>query len=180
MVGTTATGKLHYYQPFMLLGAIMLTVGCGVLTTLSPSSSNAVWIVCEILAGGGSGLGSPLTFLAVQDVLPRCDVPVGYALLLTAGYLGSSIALAIAQAVFASRLRTQISVELPSVDYSRITDSGATNMRALLPHEMLTRGLQIWNAALTRSWFIAVGLAAVSVLFVFGLKWKKMDMRDRK
>ena len=108
MASTTLTGKLRYYHPLMLLGAVLLIVESGVLTILRPCASAVNWVIGEVLAGAGTGFGSSLPLLAVQDTLSPGDVPIGYAVVLTAGYLGSSVALAISQAVFADRLKRNI------------------------------------------------------------------------
>ncbi|PQE20372.1 major facilitator superfamily transporter protein [Rutstroemia sp. NJR-2017a BBW] len=179
MTGTTLTGKFRYYHPFMLLEAMLLAIGSGLLTTLHPTTSNK-WVGNEILAGAGTGLGSPLPLLAIQDALPRSNVPIGYGVVLTAGYLASSVALAIAQAVFASRLISDIRQQLPGEDPNAITDAGATDLMSLLPSDMYEKGLHLYNTALTDCWYISVILAAFSVILVLGLKWKKMDMRDEK
>lgn len=39
-IGVTVFG---YYVPFMILGAIMMPIGAGLLTTLEPNSSPAKW-----------------------------------------------------------------------------------------------------------------------------------------
>lgn len=177
IVGTTLTGKLRYYHPFMLLGAMLLAIGSGLLTMLHPTASKK-WVAYEILAGAGTGLGSPLPLLAVQDALSPSDVPIGFGVVLTAGYLVSSVALAIAQAVFASRLKNAVRQQLPSIDPNTIGGTGATDLKSLLPGDMYERGLQLYSQALTESWYISVILAALSVFLVLGLKWKKMDMKD--
>ncbi|KAI9647116.1 hypothetical protein NHQ30_005118 [Ciborinia camelliae] len=105
---------------------------------------------------------------------------MGYGIVLTAGYLVSSIAFAIAQAVFASRLKSAIRQQLPSIDPNTIDGAGATDLKSLLPDGVYDQGLQLYNKALTQSWYTSVILAAVSVFFVLGLKWKKMDMKDHK
>ena len=180
MTGTTLIGKLRYYHPFMLLSAIMLTVGSGVLTTLSPRASPAKWVIFEILVGFGTGLGSPLPLLAVQDALQPSDVPIGYTVVLTAGYLGSSIALATAQAIFSSRLKHDIHLQLPGVDPNSIVNAGATELSNLIPSNLYQQGLQLFNMALTQSWYISVVLAGISIFPVLGYKWEKMDIRDKK
>lgn len=164
----------------MLVGAIILTVGSGVTTILRPESSAAVWVFCEILVGLGAGLGTSLPLVAVQDAVPRSEVPISYAVVLTAGYLGSSIALAIAQAVFASRLKAEIREGLPGFSPDAIVNAGATDLRNLVSGELYERALRLYNTALTKSWYISIILAGVSSFLVLGFKWKKMDMRDKK
>jgi hypothetical protein len=180
MTATLLTGKLHYYHPFMLLGAVLLTIGSGLLTTLHPGTSWARWVLFQILAGAGTGLGTSLPLLAVQDALQPGDVPIGYAVVLTAGYLASSIALAIAQALFASRLKSDITQQLPGIDPHAIINAGATDLEDLVPSKLYDQVVQLYNKALTESWYIAVVLSSVSVFLVLGFKWKKMDMRDNK
>jgi hypothetical protein len=177
-MSTTLTGKLHYYHPFMLLGALLLTVGSGMLTTMHPESSLAKWIGYEILAGAGTGFGTALPLLAVQDALQPSDVSIGFAVVLTAGYLASSIALAVAEAVFVSQLKRQIRNQIPGVDpESIIATSGTTDLRNLLPKNLYEQGLQVYSTALTHSWYISVILAGVSVPLVLGLKWKKIEVK---
>ena len=174
------TGKLHYYQPFMILGAIILSIGCGLLTRLGPFQGVGIWIVGEILTGFGTGLGSPLCYLAVHDALPHEDAPIGFSVLLTIGNLGASIALASAQAIFASTLDQSTISQHTSITPDTIFRVGATDLRALIPASFYKEGIQILSHSLTRSWFVSVGLASVSILAALGFKWKKLDMNDDK
>jgi len=179
MTGTILTGKIRYYQPFMIFGAGILVIGSGLLTTLRINTSQ-IWILYQILAGAGSGFGSPLPLIAVQDSLSPSDVPIGYGAVLTAGYLSSSIALAIAQAVFATRLKHDIGKELPDIDPNIIAETGATDLRNLFPSSVYEQGLRLYNTALIQSWYISTALAGVSTLLVLGYRWKKMDLNDNK
>jgi hypothetical protein len=151
------------------------------LTTMKPGDSVGRWVGFQILAGAGTGLGTSLPLLAVQDVVEPSDIPIGYAVVLTAGYLTSSIALATAQSVFATRLKSQFGRQLPEINTDTlINTSGATNIRILLPNDSYALGVQLYNAALTKSWYVAVVLGGVSVLLALGFKWKRMDVKDAK
>ena len=180
MLGTMLTGKLRYYQPFMLLSAICLTVGSGLFAKLQSDTPPVKWVIYEIIVGAGTGVGTALPLLAVQDILQPSDVPVEYAVVLAAGYLGSSIALALSQAIFASRLKQNILTGLPGIGPLVISNAGATDLRNLLPSELYEQGLRLYNDALTESWYISIVLAGISVFLTLGYKWKKMDMRDKR
>lgn len=164
----------------MLVGSVLLTVGSGVLTILNLRSSAAVWVVPELLAGAGTGLGTSLLLLAVRDVMEESDVSIGFGTVLTAGYLGSSIALAVTQTIFASRLKTAIQSKLPSVNPQSIVVSGATNFLGFVPQDVYGEALQLVNTAFIQSLYMAVVLAGISAFSVLGFKWKKLDMRDKK
>lgn len=173
MAGTTLTGKLHYYHPFMAAGATLLSIGCGLLTKLHPSTGPTIWIVSEILCGAGTGLATTLPLLAVQDVLPPKEISIGYAVVLSTGYLGSSIALAISQAIFASQLKIDLGRRLPQVDPNTIIHAGATDLHDIIPSDVYPRAMQIYNIALNRGWYVAIGLAGISVFLVIGFHGKE-------
>ncbi|QKX56011.1 uncharacterized protein TRUGW13939_03110 [Talaromyces rugulosus] len=180
MAGTTLTGKLRYYHPFMILGAVLLTVGSGVLTRLHPGYDLPTWVTSEILCGAGTGLATALPLLAVQDVLPPSEVSMGYAVVLSVGYLGSSIALAISQAIFVSQLKLDLDQKLPQIDPDIIVHAGATDLRSVIPPDLYQETVEIYNIALNKGWYVSVALAGISVLLALCFPWKKMDMKDKK
>jgi hypothetical protein len=166
MAGTTLTGILCYYHPFMILSAALLTIGSGVLTKLHPGGDSdvSIWVPSEILCGAGTDLATALPLLAVQDVLPAAQVSIGYAVVLSAGYLGSSIALAISQAIFVSQLKLDLGRKLPQVDPNDIMHASATDLRSVIPPSLYQETLQIYNIALNKGWYVAIALVGISVL----------------
>lgn len=72
-----------------------------------------------------------------------------HAIVLTAGHLGSSVAPAISQAVFAGRLKRNIRLQLQVVDSDVIINAGATDLRNLMLSQLYERELQLCNMTLT-------------------------------
>ncbi|KAL9611894.1 MAG: hypothetical protein Q9167_003475 [Letrouitia subvulpina] len=175
----TLAGKLGYYHPFMMFGSMALTLGTGLVTTLTPRSRAAKWVIFEITAGIGAGSGGQLPLIAVQDALVKGDVPVGYAVVLSSGYLGPTVALAIVQAVFGSVLASSLKQDASSVDPDVIRHTGATDWQQDIPLDMVPTVRKAYNHALTRSWYIAVALAGISLVTLSGLKWKKLDREEK-
>jgi hypothetical protein len=75
------TEKIRYYVPAMLICPILCSIGCGMLSTLSPNSGHSQWIGFQIIYGLDIGCGFQISTLAAQTVLLRADVPIGQALL---------------------------------------------------------------------------------------------------
>ncbi len=71
--------KNGYFTIPAELGMIIGTIGCGFLTTLTPTTSAAKWIGYEILASAGIGMAIQQGFTAVQIVLPLDEVAIGTA-----------------------------------------------------------------------------------------------------
>ena len=175
----TLAGKLGYYHPFMIFGSIALTIGTGLITTLTSRSSVAMWVLFQILAGIGAGSGGQLPLIAVQDALAEEDVPVRYAVVLSSGYLGPTTALAIAQVVFGSVLPSRLKQGIPDVDPDVVKHTGTTDWRQSVSMEKVSGVLEVYNHALTQSWYVAVTLACVSLVSLLGLKWRKLGRKDK-
>lgn len=48
-------GKLGYYLPVSLVGAVLIAIGNGLLSTFDPNTSTGKWIGYQILVGAGQG-----------------------------------------------------------------------------------------------------------------------------
>ena len=52
---TQIVGKLGYYLPVSLIGAVLIAIGNGLLSTFDPHTSTGKWIGYQILVGAGQG-----------------------------------------------------------------------------------------------------------------------------
>ena len=77
----TATG---YYNPWMILCAILMPIGAGLLSTLAPDSGHAKWIGYQVIFGIGIGAGFQQPLIVAQAALPLSDVPIGTAIMMFA------------------------------------------------------------------------------------------------
>ncbi|KAK1962684.1 major facilitator superfamily transporter [Colletotrichum sublineola] len=170
--GVTKTG---YYQPFMLAGTVLLSVGSGLLSTLRVTSGADRWIPFQVIAGLGIGVSTQQAAVAVQSSLEEADVAIGVAVVLFFQCLGPTTAITIAQAVFASSLASGIAAGMPGVDPKVIRESGATQLKDLVPSEQFGVLLQIYNHAITRTYLVAAALAAASIIGVAGVGLKKIQ-----
>lgn len=53
----------------MVIGAIVASVGCGLLSRISLTSSTVEWAAYMVISGFGIGLGTNLPYTALQAVL---------------------------------------------------------------------------------------------------------------
>lgn len=75
----TATGQ---FAPLVVLGAVMTTVGSGLLYTLDQTSGPGEWIGYQVLAGLGIGLCFQVPIMAGQALSPPEEVSSATALIL--------------------------------------------------------------------------------------------------
>lgn len=168
-------GKIHRYYPGMLFSPVLLCIGSGLLSTLTPTSSTGAWAGYQVIAGLGMGFGTQLPLMAAQDALGPADQPHGFAMVLTAGYLGSSTGVSLGQVVFASRFTTLIGSVAPGVDARKLLrDAGATTVAALVPPAVVQQAIVAYSRAITDSFYVAAALAALALIGAFGVPWRRM------
>jgi hypothetical protein len=84
----TTTG---WYNPWMILSAVLMPLGAGLLTTLHPDSGHAKWIGYQAIYGLGIGAGFQQPLIVAQSVLPIQDVPIGTAIMMFSQILGGAL-----------------------------------------------------------------------------------------
>lgn len=68
-----------YYTPFIILGSIILTVGCGLMQLFTVDQPDWRAYGFSIVAGAGIGFSFQNSVMAVQAVLPLSTVAIGNA-----------------------------------------------------------------------------------------------------
>ncbi|OKL58351.1 hypothetical protein UA08_06011 [Talaromyces atroroseus] len=162
-----------YYTPFILFASVIMSVGGGLFTTVNENTSTATWIGYQILFGIGAGSGMQQSMVAVQASFKRSrDVVTGITLMTFAQMLGGAVAIAIAQSVFVNKLHTSIQeADIANVDAKLIVHTGTTDLKRILSGGDLTTVLRLYGAAIDGVFFVAMGLAAVSILGGLAMDW---------
>ncbi|POR36837.1 Uncharacterized protein TPAR_02955 [Tolypocladium paradoxum] len=167
--------KVGYFQPFMLAGTILVSVGSGLLSTLKVSSGANRWIPYQIIAGIGIGASTEQPSIAAQSLLSEADAPIGVAVVLFCRNLGPATFISVANSIFARTLATGIRSRLPGVDPGLITESGATALRDQVSPEDLGALLGVYNEALTRTFIVAACIGAASVVGLLGIGTQRLQ-----
>jgi hypothetical protein len=168
--------KIGYFAPFVIATPCLVAVGTGLLTTLQPNSGSDKWIGFQFLTGFGQGLGMQLPSVAAQVVLANDDVPMGVSIMFFARGLGGSVLLCVAQNVFIRELISRlVGVGMSAASAGVIAGGvGATDLRNVVPAADLPGVIEAYNGALTRTFFVAVGVAAVAIIPALGFEWRSV------
>lgn len=175
-----------YYVPFMIVSSIITSVGAGMLTTITVDATAAFWIGYQVLYGFGLGLGMQQTSLAAQAALPRIDVPVGTSMMMFCQTLGGAVFISVGQNTFTNKLIEGLVRIDPGegFDHTRVVHTGATELRNVIGSDMLPEVLGVYNWAISRLFFVAVGLCVASLLGALGMEWismrKEVDEKKEK
>jgi len=162
----------------MLSGTVLVSLGSGLLSTLTVSSGAGMWISYQAIAGLGIGASTEQASVAVQRLLDEDDAPIGLAVVLFCQNLGPTTFISVAHSVLLHKLTMDIRKRLPGIDPREILHSGATELRRLVDAADVPVLLDIYNSALTRTFVVAAVMAAASVVGLVGIGLQKIPTGD--
>ena len=181
VVGSIAAGitvsKLGYYTPFLILGTVMMSIGAGLITTIQTNSGPGVWIGYQVVFGLGLGVGMQQPNIAAQTVLAPRDVPTGVSLMMFGQTLGGAVFISVAQNLFANNLVDGLA-GVPGLNAALVVNTGATLLREVVAPGYLDIVLLAYNAALTKAYDVALGLACASVIGSLAMGWRSVKGRQ--
>lgn len=137
-------------------------------------STAGQWIGYQILTGAGSGTCVQIPFIAVQVVLAKKDMPTGNAVAIFFNSLGGAISISIAQNIFANTLVKEVPKYAPGMDPQVLLAAGATNIRSVVPPELLDGVLFAYNQAVTTSYILAIACGGLAALSSVMFEWKSV------
>ena len=190
-----AVGRLGLYIPFMLMGSVIFTIASGLIHTLGVDTPAGNWIGYQILAGTGTGSTLQLvseakepffwlnltdafqSAVSIQAALSSQDMPIGNAFIVFFQYLGSSLAVSVAQSIFSNALRQKLADSVPGVDPDTIIKAGATNIPAATAPQNLSAVVEAYNYAVDRAFILSIAAGGVALLSIFGMEWKNLKSK---
>ncbi|KAH7165089.1 major facilitator superfamily domain-containing protein [Fusarium sp. MPI-SDFR-AT-0072] len=156
-----AVSALGYYTPLIIVSAMLMSIGAGLLTTFRLSTNSHAWIGYQALYSIGAGLGMQLPLVAVQTALAEHDIPVDTAILMLSQTLGGSVF-----------------VQVVGVDPKRVSSIGATELRERVPGKVLHSVLVAYNKALTNTWYVSVAMAVLALIPAVFIPWKSVKGKN--
>jgi MFS family permease len=168
--------KLGYYTPFFTLSTVLMTIGAGLLTTLTPTTGHAKWIGYQVLFGLGLGSGMQQPLNVVQTLLGRSDIATGSAVVMFLRFLAPAVFLPVAQNVFLALLVSRMS-NLPSIDPHVVLNGGATELRHLVTGNDLNILLSDYNAAIVDVFYMVVAMAGLTICGSVLVEWRSLKAR---
>jgi len=168
------TAKCGYYTPLMYASALLLPIASGLITTFAVSTSRAVWIGYQIFVGFVLGIGMQQPSIAAQTVLTKRDVATGVSLIFFSQMLGGAIFVSMGQNILDSRLVAGLTALIPGLDPAVIVNTGATDIRSVVPEVDLEAVLRIYNGALRGCFVVALVISCLAFLGARAMQWRSV------
>ncbi|CAG8954324.1 hypothetical protein HYFRA_00005947 [Hymenoscyphus fraxineus] len=165
------TTRFGFYTPWAVLGCALTSIASGLLSTMSPGSGTAPWVIFQLISGFSRGLTMQQPLTAIQAAVPKKEFPVASAFLMFAQILGGSIFISLAQTIFSNQLRPALALFAPEVDAARVIEVGTTAFRTVVAEESWPGVIQAYNKAITATFYLGAGAAAAAFCASFGMGW---------
>lgn len=182
MIGGGLVTMIGYYTPFMLLSSVFMAVGAGMLSTFEVDTGHSKWIGYQIIFGAGVGFGMQQAMVAIQASLEGPDVAIGTAIIMFGQTFGGALFISVAQSVFTNQLVSNVAAaHIEGLDPAVVVNTGATQIRNLIPPQFLPAVLTAYNTAVTRTFYVSVAMACISIVGAAFVRWnsvkgKKIEM----
>ncbi|KAG0649221.1 Roquefortine meleagrin synthesis T, partial [Hyphodiscus hymeniophilus] len=173
------TKKIGYYTPWMIISSVLTPIGAGLITTFTPHTGHSAWIGYQVIFGFGVGLGNQQPSVAAQTVLSRKDVSIGAALMMFSQTLGGAVFISVANNLFDSRLSQNLA-DIPGLVIGSVASIGATDLRKLVPANLLPQVLVGYNDALRATFYLVTALACCTVFGAAAMEWKSVKEGRQK
>lgn len=179
IVAGGAITKIGYYTPFLIGGAVLMTIGAGLVTTWKINSSTGIWFGFQVIMGLGAGGSFQIPLIAIQTVLDLKDVPSGIALVSFTQNLGGAVFIAVAQALFSNNLENGLRSRIADpVAVSSIISSGATGFRKAIDAALLPSILEAYIVALASAFKVSVVAIALAVVFACCVEFRSVKSKE--
>ncbi|CAH0058564.1 unnamed protein product [Clonostachys solani] len=182
-ISTIASGALvsatGYYQPLLIAGGVMATVGSGLLYLLDINSSTGQWIGYQILAGAGWGLAFQIPMIAVQGTVDPKDLASATGMLLFFQGLGGAFLVSGSQAAFVNQMISKVMSLNPGVDRALLVLTGATEIRNVFPSEQQHDVIDGYMTGLKVVFAMCIACSGIATLIGFGTRWQRLGQDKR-
>ncbi|KAF5380258.1 hypothetical protein D9757_008193 [Collybiopsis confluens] len=171
----TMTGE---YLHFVWLGAVMIIVGSGMLSTLKVDSPLSHRFGYQIILGIGAGATAQVPFLVVQIAVRPSDAPLGLSLIMLANNAGGAVAISIAQSVFINALMKNIRRYAPDVDPHTVIKGGITELsNAGIEPAILAKITQAFAQAIRATFIYPIVFAGLC--FTCSLAFERRNIKGK-
>lgn len=171
--------KNGLFAPPAIVGCAIATVGAGMLATLQPDSSTAIWIGFQVLVSAGLGMAIQLGSSAVQASLPIDEAPIGTAAVVACQSAGGAIFVSVGNTLLQTHLSdANEDKTIPGVNIRAVVEMGATKFRQFAPTESLPALLYLYNDALQAVFIAAVPLCGLAFTCTLFMEWKSVRQDD--
>ena len=163
-----------HFVYLMILGAVLATIGSGLIYTFEIDTGADKWIGYQVLCGIGVGIGVQLSIIVNQGSVHPSDIPSISAITLFVQTIGGALWVSAAQSAFTNRLVQKLPEYAPGVDPALVVATGATDLRSVFTAEQLPGILEAYMSGIKVAFLLPVALGGVAAIVSLFAKWTSL------
>ncbi|KAM0246363.1 hypothetical protein ACHAQJ_010257 [Trichoderma viride] len=164
-----------WYQPLLIGGTSIATIGAGLLYTMGTNTSTGKWIGYQIIAGAGWGCAFQIPMIAVQAMAAPQDLGPTTGMLLFFQGLGGAFLVSGSQSAFLNTMIRHVLKNAPQVSQATLVLTGATEIRNRFPLDQQPFVIDGYMAGIKVVFAMCVACTGVATLIGLGMRWKKLN-----
>jgi hypothetical protein len=200
IVGSIGQGvvlaKVPYPTPFMLVGAALGTISCGLFYTMGVDTSAGKWIGYQILSGFAVGGAFQITIMFVQINSKHEDMSAATAMIFceyspfstyTSSHdkivfqmVGGSFTITAAQSAFNNVMVSKLAATAPGINPSTVLATGASQIRQAFTAAQVPLVVNAYMAGIKVVFAISIGTFGMAFLLACLAGMKKLHAEDLK
>ena len=157
----------RHFMPFLLVGAIVGTIGAVLIHTIGPDARVRLWIIYELIVGLGVGIALQVPMIANQAAVGVDDIAAITSLTLFFENMGTAIFVAATESAFTNGLVNALARNTPSVSPESVVNTGATGLRTAFSSNELAAILHSYLEGCKDSILVPISCGAIAVLISF-------------
>ncbi|PWI64554.1 hypothetical protein PCL_09567 [Purpureocillium lilacinum] len=167
-----------YYQPMLIGGGVVATIGAGLLYLLEVNTSTGKWIGYQIVAGAGWGCAFQIPMIAVQGSVSPKDLASATGVLLFFQCIGGAFLVSGAQSAFVNQMIPAVLNNDPEVNIGALVLTGATEIRKAFPAEQQSYIIGGYMQGLKVVFAICIACTGLATVVGFATRWKKLNQGE--
>ncbi|KAH8681688.1 major facilitator superfamily domain-containing protein [Xylariales sp. PMI_506] len=177
-IGSTFSGvivtKTGHAAPFQLGGAVLSTIGAGLIYTFDLDTSIGRWIGYQVFYGLAVGLGFQMAINIAQAGAKAEDMSSVTAIVFFLQTIGGAFSISAAQSGFVNRMITTLATTAPTVDPHVVIATGATEIRSVFPSDQVPGILLAYMAGIKVAFATMVGLVGFTCIIGLFVPWQPL------
>ncbi|GAA5904232.1 MDR family MFS transporter [Sporobolomyces salmoneus] len=169
-------GNWHYPMAY---GLALTSIGAGLFSTMTDSTSTGKWVGFQMIAGSGMGALYMLSFIGSQVLAKPEDRPKASALVCFFQIWSATVAVSASEAIYQNSFKNGVS-QIPGIDAVRVVESGVSEFRNVVEAQYLPAVIRVAEDSLFKVFLTSAVIAAYGFIAFFGIRWKKIEKEPKK
>ncbi|GAA6013479.1 hypothetical protein JCM11491_006095 [Sporobolomyces phaffii] len=169
-------GTWHYPMAY---GLALTSIGAGLFSTMTDTTSTGKWVGFQMIAGSGMGALYMLSFIASQVLAKPEDRPKASALVCFFQIWSATVSVSASEAIYQNSFKNGVE-QIPGIDANRIIEAGVSEFRNVVDAASLPPIIRVAEDSLFKVFLASAVIGAYGFCAFFFIKWKKIETEPKK